>query len=80
MAESKIKHTRNGYTSTGLWGVIDSWIEKLLSGERRRQRAEARLREEAAAKERTRRENTAGRAEKTAAAFDKKMIDRRRAR
>jgi len=64
--------TRNGYTRTGLWGVIDSWIEKLLSIDRRKERAAAREREQTAARERIRREN------RTAEAFDRKILERRR--
>lgn len=85
---AKFRLTPRGYTRTGIWTLIDQWLEKLLSVERRRQRAEARKREEIAAKERTRRENVYERGQpeklstktdRTAAAFDRRIRDRRKA-
>lgn len=77
---AKLHYTPRGNTRTGIWSLIDYWLEKLMSAERRRERAEARNREEAAARERVRRENaTSKMADRTAAAFDRKMIQRRKA-
>lgn len=77
---AKFHITPRGYTRTGIWSLIDHWLEKLMSVERRKERAEARKREEAAARERLRRENATSRiADRTAAAFDRKMIQRRKA-
>jgi hypothetical protein len=80
--------TPKGYTRTGLWSLIDEWLEKLLSIDRRKERAEARKREETTARERIRRENAVAtkmdrpairsmKVDKSSAAFDRKMIERR---
>jgi hypothetical protein len=88
----KVHLTPKGYTRTGVWSLIDDWLDKLLSIERRKERAEARKREEIAAKERIRRENAMSmnidkrptrsmkmsvKTDKSSAAFDRKMIERR---
>lgn len=72
------KLTRNGYTRTGVWALIDFWIEKLLQVKRKKELAEARAQEEMAARERIRRENAATKKERSAAAFDRKILERRR--
>ena len=59
-----MKRTGRGYTYTGLWSVIQRWIDHLAALDRRRARQLAREREEAAARERIRRENRAGRDER----------------
>lgn len=48
--------TQKGYTSIGLWGLIDSVLSKLRSLQRRKEVQEAREKEKAAARERIRRE------------------------
>ena len=54
--------TKRGNTPTGLWGLIDSIVSRLLSHARRKQVQEAREREKIAARERIRREQSMGRA------------------
>ena len=53
-------HTKRGNTPTGLWGLIDSVLSRLLSFQRRKEVQEAREREKIAARERIRREQRMG--------------------
>lgn len=64
-------HTRNGYSSIGLWRFIDSCISKLRTMHRRHEIAEARRQEIEAQSQRIRRDRSAG-------AFDERMTTRRK--